>query len=268
VLNERVRHDRSTTWTWRVPDPMAAHLAMVSIGDYDVFRSTMRTISGRRLPVWSFVERKLDSQRKARRLLPAVVRWGERHFGPYPFRSTGLVAHRLSVGYALETQDRPVFPGAVDTPTLVHEIAHQWYGNSVTPRDWGDIWLNEGFATYAEWLWEANHGGPSTEKTFRNAYRKHGPKSKLWKPAPAAFTDPADLFGEPVYLRGAMALQALRDRVGGPDFNRILRSWARLHRHSGVSTEDFTKLSEQVSGKNLDKLFDDWLYTAGRPKGY
>jgi aminopeptidase N len=268
VLAKRARHAGRTTWTWHERVPMASYLAMVSIGDYDVFRSSLRTVSGKRLPVWSFVERQLPYQGKARRLLPKIVRWGERRFGPYPMDSAGIVVHKLGVGYALETQDRPVFDGDVKTPDLVHELAHQWYGDSVTPRDWGDIWLNEGFATYAEWMWDGAHGGTSPEKTFRRAYQKYGAKSSFWTPAPAALTDPADLFGTSSYLRGAMTLQALRDRVGDKAFSRILHDWARLMRNGVVTTTDFALLSERVSGKNLDEVFQDWLYTAKRPVGY
>ncbi len=268
VLTHRTRHGRTTTWVWQERVPMASYLAMVSIGRYRVFHSTMRSVTGRRLPVWSFVQRSLKGQRRARALVPRVIRFEERHFGPYPMRSVGLVAHRLDVGYALETQERPVFAGKVSTTDLVHELAHQWYGDSVTLRDWGDIWLNEGFATYAEWLWSGAHGGPTPAETFRTAYRKHGPKSHLWSPPPASFTDPADLFGAPVYERGAMTLQALRGKVGSKAFFQILRAWAAQHRHSGASTREFMALSERISGKHLDKLFHDWLFTSARPKGY
>ena len=269
VLVRRVRHEqRLVTWTWRERVPMASYLAMVSIGRYRVFHSTISSVTGRRIPVWSFVQRSLPSQLKARRLLPRVIRFEERYFGPYPMRSAGLVAHRLGVGYALETQERPVFPGTIGTAELVHELAHQWYGDSVTLRDWGDIWLNEGFATYAEWLWSGAHGGPSPARIFRSTYTKNGPGSRLWQPPPAAFSNPADLFGAQSYLRGAMTLQALRERVGSTTFFRILRSWATLHRHRGGSTKQFIALAEHISGKNLHTLFHDWLFTSSRPRGY
>jgi aminopeptidase N len=268
LLARRVRHGHTTTWTWRERVPMASYLAMVSIGRYRVFHSSIRLLGGRRIPVWSFVQRALPPQLRARRLLPRIIRFEERYFGPYPMRSVGLVAPRLDVGYALETQDRPVFPGPVGTTTLVHELAHQWYGDSVTLRDWVDIWLNEGFATYAEWLWGGAHGGPSPAARFRSLYAKHGPKSSLWSPAPASFTDPADLFGAQAYLRGAMTLQVLRERVGSAAFLQILRSWAREHRHGSGTTSQFIALSERISGQKLDKLFHDWLYTSTRPAGY
>jgi aminopeptidase N len=135
------------------------------------------------------------------------VRFEERRFGRYPFTSVGIVVKDLGVGYALETQNRPVFDGAPDTSTIVHELAHQWYGDSVTPRSWKGVWLNEGFASYAEDLWAAAHGGPTTQQAFDQTYAANPDSSHLWSLAPAALTDPADLFGDPVYTRGGMTVR-------------------------------------------------------------
>jgi aminopeptidase N len=151
---------------------------------------------------------------------------------------------------------------------MVHELAHQWFGDSVTPRDWGDIWLNEGFATYAEWLWRGAHGGRGPEATFRRLYTSHPAGTSFWRPAPAALYNRADLFGTPVYDRGAMTLQALRDRVGTKTFFAILKSWAHNYWHGTATTDDFIRLAERLSGKQLDPLFQDWLYTPSRPTGY
>jgi aminopeptidase N len=262
---DRTRHGDRTTWVWRERRPMASYLALVSIADYDVYRSTFRSITGRRVPTWSFVGPGLGTQRAARRLLPKVLGWEERHFGAYPMRSAGLVLHKLNIGYALETQDRPFFPGKPATSTVVHELAHQWYGDGNTLKDWGDIWLNEGFATYAEWWWSGTHGGPTPAEIFRDSYDSHGPKAGLWKPAPVGFTDPADLFGSQAYERGAMTLQVLREKIGTPAFRSVLRSWG--HRRQGT-TRQFVALVERRSGKRLDRLFHDWLYTEGKPAGY
>jgi aminopeptidase N len=146
--------------------------------------------------------------------------------------------------------------------TNVHEFAHQWYGNSVTLTDWSDIWLNEGFAAYAEWLWDAAHGGLSTAEQFQNAY--DDPQT-VWSPAPANLEDPADLFGQQSYLRGAMTLEALRQMIGSQDFFVILREWAQQNEYGNVSTVDFIALSEHVSGQDLDAFFQAWLYVAERP---
>jgi aminopeptidase N len=254
------------TWRWVQPYQQATYLAMISIGNYDVYHSTMRTTTGRKLPIWSFIEPKLGTQQAARALIPKAIRFLERRFGPYPFNSAGIVVKDTDVGYALETQNRPVFDNdegeTVDDLTNVHEWAHQWYGDSVTLSDWGDIWLNEGFAAYAEWLWEAAHGGPSTAEQFRTAY--DDPET-VWSPAPACLTDPADLFGQQSYLRGAMTLEALRQKVGSHDFFVILRTWAKQHKYGNVSTAQFIRLSERVSGQDLNAFFQAWLYTPEKP---
>ena len=176
------------------------------------------------------------------------------------------------VGYALETQNRPVFDidegKTVNESTNIHEWAHQWYGNSVTLSNWVDIWLNEGFATYAEWLW-VPHGGPSTAETFQTEYQANPPNRRL-PPTTSGrlrrqFDDPAELFGSQGYLRGAMTLEALRQEVGSRDFFVILRRWAQDNEYGNVSTPEFIALSERVSGEDLDDFFKAWLYTEGRP---
>jgi aminopeptidase N len=256
------KHAGKETWRWVQPYQQATYLAMISISDYDVYHSTMRTTSGRKLPIWSFIEPKLGTVAAERALIPKIIRYEERRFGPYPFNSAGIVVKETGAGYALETQNRPVFDGIPDDTTNVHEWAHQWYGNSVSLSDWGDIWLNEGFAQYAEWLWDASHGGPSTAEAFQQAY--DDPET-VWSPAPAALTDPADLFGQQSYLRGGMTLEALRQKVGTHDFFVILRSWAKQHKYGNVTTAQFIRLSERVSGQDLDAFFDAWLYVPKKP---
>nr|WP_227464206.1 M1 family metallopeptidase [Nocardioides lijunqiniae] len=266
-LARRATHGRRTTWTWRARDPMATYLAMVAIGRFRGYHSTARSVTGRRIPVWTFADRDHDVPRSVRRTLPRALRFAERLFGPYPFTSTGMVVDDADVGYALETQTRPFYPFAVDTVTLVHEMAHQWFGNSVTVRDWHDLWLAEGFATYTEWLWEARRGGRTPAQQFDSLYAQPA-SARWWSPAPTEFTDSRDLFGAPVYQRGAMTLQALRERIGDADFFAFLKIWARTYRHGNATTADLVRVAEQVSGQQLDQLFADWLELDGRPAGY
>lgn len=129
--------DGRTTYRWHTPEPMASYLATVAIGRYDVHRG--ETAGG--LPLFTAVDpEQAGASRATVKALPEVVEWAERRFGPYPFSSAGAIVERPGdAGYALETQNRPVFPGAPDTALLVHEIAHQWYGDSVTPRTWRDM---------------------------------------------------------------------------------------------------------------------------------
>ncbi|MFF1278767.1 M1 family metallopeptidase [Streptomyces marokkonensis] len=258
-----------TTYRWRVGEPMASYLATLAIGRYEVDRT--RTADG--LPVYTAVD---PSQAAASRAvlarIPEVVAWAERTFGPYPFSSVGAVVERPEdAGYALETQNRPVFPGAPDTGLLVHEIAHQWYGNSVTPRTWRDMWLNEGFATYAQWLWQEDHGGDTAQRTFDSLYAGgYFPDAEtnaaLWSFPPAEPPDAAHISATPVYWRGAMVLHKIRRTVGDDAFAALLRGWAAEHRHGTADTGQFTAYVEKSApGKDFGAIWADWLYGEGRP---
>jgi aminopeptidase N len=256
-----------TTYTWHSAEPMASYVATLAIGDYDIRRST--TPDG--LPVYVAVDpAQAQASRKVLAGIPGIVKWAEDVFGPYPFSSTGAVVDRVGdAGYALETQTRPVFPGAPDTAILVHELAHQWYGNSVTPKTWRDMWLNEGFATYAQWLWQEDHGGDTAQQTFDALY-DHGEDTHedLWAFPPAKPTSAAHLSGSPVYQRGAMLLHQIRRTLGDTAFRAVLRGWATTHRHGNANTADFTTyVEQQAPDKDFSGIWEEWLYGEGKPAG-
>ncbi|GGS60214.1 M1 family metallopeptidase [Streptomyces cinerochromogenes] len=261
LLGESTAHGR-TTFRWRETQPMAAYLATATIGKFQVERYTTR--GG--LRVFNAVDaREARAAAPVLKKLPSVLEWESRLFGPYPFRAAGsVVDHAPGVGYALETQTRPLYSSAPDLDTLVHESAHQWFGDSVSLTAWKDIWLNEGFATYAEWLYAEQHGGPSAQKTFDALYARPA-SDALWAYPPGDPGSGKHLFGTPVYARGAMALHELRRAVGDRDFVRILRAWATGHRGGHGTTAQFVRLAEKESGKQLKGLFHTWLYTQGKP---
>ncbi|MFE6285631.1 M1 family metallopeptidase [Streptomyces sp. NPDC057877] len=263
-----------TTYAWRTAEPMASHVATVAIGRYDIQRYDITARDGR-LPVHTAVDpAQADASRAVLRRLPDVMAWAERNFGPYPFASTGVIVERPEdIGYALETQNRPVFPGAPDLTLLVHELAHQWYGDSVTPRTWRDMWLSEGFATYAEWLWREDQGGETAEQTFDALYES-GPEDTsdadgdgLWAFPPADPPDAARISGRPVYDRAAMALHRVRQILGDDTaFRALLRDWASAQRHGTADTEEFTAWVERrAPGSDFSGVWRDWLYGDGKP---
>ena len=195
-----------------------------------------------------------------------ILRLWSKLFGPYPFGQTGAIAdYAPNVGYALEVQTRSLFDQAVDEITLAHELAHQWFGDSVSLERWPDMWLNEGFATWAEWRWAEQRGGATTAAIFRQLNQTPAGQTALWGFPPAVIPNPRQLFAEPVYQRGAMTLEALRQRIGDGDFYATLRDWAASNAYSNANTDDFIATAEARSGEQLDELFDRWLFTRGKP---
>ncbi|MFF6997437.1 M1 family metallopeptidase [Streptomyces sp. NPDC008313] len=268
LRSETTRKGR-TTFRWHTAPPMASYVAVLAIGRFDISRST--TSGG--LPVYSAVDpAQAGASRAVADRVPEIVEWEERVFGPYPFLSTGVIVDRDGdAGYALETQNRPVFPGAPGLDTVVHELAHQWYGDSVTPETWRDMWLNEGFATYAEWMWEEDHGGDSAQDVFDALYSGEyydspSDDEALWAFPPAKPSGAAHISDSPVYERGAMVLHKIRETVGDDTFRGILRGWAEEHRHGNADTHDFTAYVERrAPGKDLGPVWKDWLYGEGKP---
>ncbi|MFD0855003.1 M1 family aminopeptidase, partial [Actinomadura adrarensis] len=252
---------RAMVHRWRSRQQMAGYLAMVAIGKFRVRDG--RSPGGIR-NISAVDESLLQDLDRFQTSTGEVTDWAVKTFGRYPFDSTGGIIDNVRVNYALETQNRPVYPGAADVPLIVHEIAHMWFGDSVSVRRWQDIWLNEGFATYAEWLWSEQHNGRTADQIFQRSYRQADAKS--WKQRPAEPGGRKTLFSYfPTYTRGAMTVHALRKTVGDRAFFRIVRSWTAQRAHGHATTDDFVAHAERVSKRNLDRLFRDWLFKTGRP---
>lgn len=248
------------TFEWREAEPMDAYLAVIDIGRGELTRGKAVGV-----PTWTLVDPRLTA-RWRRRIseVPAILRFESKVFGTYPFDAAGSVVDRVGFNNALETQTRPIYDLPPWRVVLVHELAHQWFGDSVGLRSWPDIWLNEGFATWAQWFYNERHGGPPARQVFIRLKRA-SPSSGFWNPPPALPKGPRDLFATSVYIRGAMTLEALRIKLGTPTMLTILREWAKDHRHGSAGTNEFMALAEQVSGQSLQPLFKRWLFSAGKP---
>jgi aminopeptidase N len=250
-----------TTWAWREAEPMTTYLTTVEVGTFDL---TISSIDG----ITSYVA--VDPQLAKGQVLtklPDVVRYYSSIYGAYPFSAVGaIVDSAKNLGYSLETQTKPLFPYVPNEATLVHEISHMWFGNSVTLSTWPDIWLHEGFATWSEWIWSEHTGNKSAAQWFKELYAKSPKDDAFWNPPPGNPGTPFYLFNGTIYYRGGMTLEALREKIGDDTtFFKILRDYAQENRWGNATTAGFRQIAERDSGLDLGKFFQAWLYTPGKP---
>ncbi|WP_435271262.1 M1 family metallopeptidase [Streptomyces sp. 1222.5] len=258
-----------TRYNWRQNKPQATYLATLALGRFDITTGT----SDGGVPVLNAYSKDLgDNDGAARASVERtgeLVDWLSGYFGPYPFSSAGGYVPNTTTGYALETQTRVYyspkqFANGSNTSVVVHELAHQWYGDDVSLKRWKDIWINEGFARYAQWLWSEHEGEGTTQELADYVYASHPADDAFWTVKPG---DPgADgQFDAAVYDRGAAAIQALRDEIGDDAFFAVLKGWPKEHAYGNASVADFRRYAEQVSGKPLSALFDTWLFEPSKP---
>ncbi|CAN5573674.1 M1 family metallopeptidase [soil metagenome] len=263
-LASRRRRSSSTTWVYEQRQPMASYLATVHIGRYE-----LRTVHGAP-PMHAVLPSRLLSSYDAafgqqRTMIDTFVRL----FGPYPFDSYTVVVTDDVLEIPLEAQGLSTFGSNFltsewDSVRLVaHELAHQWFGNSLTLGHWRDIWLHEGFACYAEWIWSEESGGPSAQE---RAEEHHVWLAELDQDLVLSDPGPDMMFDDRVYKRGALLLHALRSTVGDDGFFDLLRGWVERHAHGTVNSEAFVEFSEFSTGAELGDLFDAWLNREALPE--
>lgn len=334
TLRGETPHGSGTTFAWEATAPVASYLATVDVGRFVAIDAT----GPHGLPITVYAPPDLAASARERfAQLPDMVAYFESLLGPYPFDTAGAVVVSPGFRWSLETQTRPVYGSQVLTMNqetaaegISHELAHQWFGDSVTLSGWSDIWLNEGFATYLSWLW-LEHSGQrdflTGLMTAQYGYELNAPDyatllnhsdlppeqilpilRRLFQPdghpvpdaqilsamglssasgltsakalgllgvkpgsadatsyledarSSAPISPPAsDLFTGGVYNRGAMALQALRLRVGDTAFFRILSTYAAAHHYGNATTDDFIHAAESVTNSDLTAFFQTWL---------
>lgn len=264
TLLERRAGASRTTWVYDAPEPMATYLATVQVGRYRLLDTVMGPVRQRAaVPPRLLASFDVDFGPQ-----PAMMRLFERVFGPYPFAGYTVVVTDEELEIPVEAQGLSVFganhvDGRHGSERLVaHELAHQWFGNSLTIGAWRDIWLHEGFACYAEWLWSAEAGRDDADTLARKAHQR---LAALPQDLVIGDPGPARMFDDRVYKRGALTLHALRLTVGDTAFGALLKAWTTEHRHGVVSTARFEEHAQRYAPVPLAPLFDTWLRTARLP---
>nr|WP_051139440.1 M1 family metallopeptidase [Gordonia hirsuta] len=264
VLIDKKRSAAQTTWVYEQVEPMATYLASIQIGEY-----TRRELAAGPVPISALHPRRLTEQfDRSFAAQVAMMEVFSELFGPYPFPRYTAVVVDDDLDIPLEAQTFATFganhcDGTRDSERLIaHELAHQWFGNSVTLARWRDIWLNEGFACYAEWLWSQRSGGRSADEWARHYYEK-----LQSEPVTTPLTDPGprEMFDDWVYKRGAVTLHALRLRLGDGAFFQLLHRWTDKYRYRCVTTEDFIALAGTYTDESLTEFWRDWVFVPTLP---
>lgn len=257
------------TWIWSQPEQMSTYLIQVLIGPYDIIDS----VGPNGLPLTSVV---FSADRKL--MQPYVdatagqIDFFDDYFGPYPLKSYGIAITDSASGVAMEEQGRSMFSrddflsgrlGDIEQLLLSHELAHQWFGDAVSPSTWQDIWLSESFATYGEWMWLEHIGNlVLADKAQHELEQRQDGASSTRAPSVG------ELFGYAVYDGGAVVLQALRLTIGDLAFFQLLQTWVKDNVGTSRGTNDFIALASKVSGKDLTQFFKDWLDARILPKAF
>jgi aminopeptidase N len=285
VANGDLTGDRTVAgrsiWTYSQNQPMATELTQLVAGDFTVVPRgkvdgvTVRDVIPTRL---------VGQYQKLLSVETSQMAWMEKRVGAFPFDQFGSLITDAPLGFALETQTLALYgntlitdPVAVSAPTMLHELSHQWFGDSVTPSSWSDVWLNEGHATWYTYTYAADKGyleqasgEPNFTALMKDWYAqgdqfraKYGPVGLPH--AGGGASEVENVFSLQAYYGGALTLYALRQRIGTPDFDRLERAWVSKFAGRSASTADFISLASAISGHDQNAFLRSWLYGTKTP---
>ena len=260
-LESREKVEGLTVTEWHLAEPAASYLVTVAFGDYVTAEET--SASGVPVSIWLPADES-DRMAELRRTTVAALDWSEEVLGPYPFDSLGFLFVDSTSG--METQTMVTLgltDYATSEPVLVHEAVHQWWGNQVTPRDWRDLWMNEGMTMYLQALWESENGGERLEARLAG-WAADGPEMRAGAGPPASY-DPATFAEGNVYYLPAVMWDQVREQIGDDEFFRLVREWPASRDNDHADYDDITTWWEDESGEELTSIFRKHLLAKRQP---
>ena len=249
-----------TTYNWVEKTPIASYLTTVGIDKWTFERSVLPDGT----PVVSAYAPGTQDKQELEHRLPEILAFEESIFGPYPQDAAGGIFLADNISFSLEAQTRPIFAQWTDLSTVVHENAHQWFGDSVSVKNWRDVCLAECFASYAQNLWAEAKEGVNLDSMYRHQVAQARDSSSFWA-AKLYDMGPGNEFTA-VYTKGAMAMHALRRQIGEQAFATVLRGWPALHRNGNASWPQFEDYVQQVSRQGLHEFFQEWFHGTKIPE--
>ena len=242
-----------SVFRWKITDPIASYLTTIYIDPFTVVTDALDDGT----PIVSALGPSALDERQLAEDTKRVIEVLSGYFGPYPYDAAGGIYTGGSLGYSLETATRPVFDRSVDLDTLVHEQAHQWFGDDVAVERWSDICLNECFASYAPWLWYAEVNGVDLDAYWKSQMARLVDDRQFWK-SPLVDMGPGKEFTK-VYTRGPLALHALRREIGDEAFLALLRGWPATYGGKNASFDDLEAYVTKLAGRDLRPFMHAWF---------
>jgi aminopeptidase N len=252
--------DGQTVTRWHLAEPAASYLTTLAFGDYEQTELT----GPRDIPIRLFTPRDEPDAVQGPSTAPEAMEWLEQYVGPYPFDTFGIVVVDSSSG--METQTMVTLGNSdytLSLPVVVHELAHQWYGDTVTPDDWRDVWMNEGMAMYLQGMWEAERAGiPVDEQMDQWAEFEDGEREFAGPPADYDL----DKWGSGnIYYGPALMWHELRQQIGDEKFFEVIRAWPESQENRSANRETLYQFFEKQTGEELSEFFDAWLLGEATP---
>lgn len=275
LVGERTLPDGRHEFRWHEASPVYSDVISVAIGPYVVTRGLYTSITGKSMPLAYYLYK--ADQSKARHefaIVPDVLRTYEKLFGPYPFldEKYGIAEFAIpsfrehqtlpSLGRGLIVGTAPVWDLGNVANVIAHDLAHQWFGNSLTLRTWSDVWLNEGFATYAVALWREKHDGEAAYRTFMQGLDAASFPGTVYIHDD---TSTGNLLTPTTFNKGAWVLHMLRHVMGDKAFFAALHAYVKANTDGLVDTATWIAACEHAYGKPLDWFFAEWIHGSGRP---